>query len=175
MRQAIPFALLLLACDGKGRELQGSYSASAFLTVLNHRSTAGGVVETSCAGSLSIDSQVGEAIRGSFDRRGCTGFVQAADVHGTFYGSVLPDGTASLTFTEQPLGTGVVFSSAGGCPSVPDTFGPYGGRITKASISLETPVFYVSCCCASRPAPGGGVMVGPPPGYSAQYRIEATR
>ena len=176
MKRTIPLLLLFLACDCKGRELQGTYSGMVFLTVAGTYGPTGiGGVQTSCAGSLRIDSQTDETIRGTFERRECAGLPRAADVHGTFYGTVLADGTASVTFTEPPLRTSEVFSSAGGCGSASGALGPYGGRISKSFISLQAPEFRVDCCCASRPGPEGVVIVGPSPWYSAEYRIEAVR
>ena len=179
MRRSIPLFVLFLACDGchRGREFEGSYSRMAFLTVVGRWGPNGaGVAPTSCAGSMQINNETGEVIRGTFERRECAGLPRAADVHGTFSGIVLTDGTASVYFSEPPLSPDEVFRSAGGCGSDPGALGPYVGRISRSSISLQTPEFVVECCCATRPAPvGGGVIIGPSPWYFAEYRIEAVR
>lgn len=182
MRRILLLLVLLLACDGspvrddRARELEGTYSGTAFLTVVGtYGPTGAGVAPTSCEGRVIIDSQIGEAIQGTFDRRECAGLARAADVHGMFYGTVLADGSASVSFTEAPLRTSEVFMSAGGCVPVTGALGPYAGRISRSSIRLQTPGFIVNCCCGTRPAPGGGVIVGPSPWYSAEYRIEAFR
>ncbi len=175
MRRSIPLLVLLAACDGGGPALEGAYSGTAFVTVVgSYGPTGAAVPPVSCAGTLTVESQTGEEIRGTFERRECAGLSGVASVRGTFHGTALTDGTASVTFSEPPLETSEAFTSAGGCVSAPSAIGPYLGRISGSSVALSTPEFVVQCCCASRPGPGG-VIVGPSPWYSAEYRIEAVR
>lgn len=176
MRWTVPVLVLLASCGGEGPELRGTYSGTGFVTVGgSYGPTGAGVARISCAGGLSVESQTGDKIRGSFERRDCAGLPRAGAVRGTFYGTVLADGTASVTFSAPPLDTSDVFTSAGGCSSSASAMGPYLGRMSASSVTLSTAAFVVSCCCATRPAPGGGVTVGPSPWYSAEYRIEGVR
>jgi len=174
MKRSIPFLVLLLACGGRegSRSLEGTYAGQLTL-VATYGPTGDAGSPVSWAGNVVIAAQTGDQILGWFSPREGASAGRSA----TFQGTVLADGTASLTFTVPPVATAEIptFTSAGGCESTPDGLGPYGGQISRHSVSLRTPDFEVNCCCATRPGPDGGVIVGIRPWYLAQYRLEAAR
>ena len=88
-------------------DLRGNYSEDRFLTVIAlplAGTTATRPADITCSGSLSLQSHTGDDISGTCVRLGCSGLLKATlDARGTFTGVVMPDGTASLSFTPEPL------------------------------------------------------------------------
>jgi hypothetical protein len=153
---------------GKGGDLEGTYSASAFLTVSGvpvAGTTATSVGDVVCAGAIRIESHDGGEIRGTFDRLRCSGLLMPADdVHGDLSGAVL-NGAATLAFGPAPLASSLAFTTSGGCIPAPEAAGPYVGRIDRTSLSLRSR-FRVHC--AGLAAPGT-------PAFDVEYRIEGKR
>jgi hypothetical protein len=147
----------------------GTYSGAAFLTVSATPipgTTATAVRDMVCAGTMRIESDADGRLRGAFDRTACTGLVNpTGDVHGTVAGTVLDDGTVSLTFTEAPLASSLALTTSGGCPPADEAMGPFTGRITSSSLSVTSRFRQY---CAGLPFPA-------PPAFEVLYRVEAAR
>jgi hypothetical protein len=169
-RRRLAPALLLCASAGcsSGSDLVATYAGSRFLTV--EAAPGAGTSGTSapptvCTGTMAIEDESGTAVRGRFDRTACSGSAAfAADVRGEFTGTVESDGSAIIVFSGPPLPPSEAVRTSSGCPDAPAAAGPYRGRITRASIALQSR-FRLEC--AGRPPI--------PPAFDVEYRIEATR
>jgi hypothetical protein len=164
---------LLLAPLGPGcsrsRDLLGTYSGASFLSVdvvpvSGTTGTRG--APTACIGTIQIDRSDDGMLRGRFTRSDCLP-VRAPETQGELFGSVLPDGTATLTFSTPPLATSQAVRTSCGCPDASSALGPYVGRITKSSITLRTQ-FRLDCC--GLPQPPLGL-----PAFDVEYKIAAAR